>query len=158
MGKLEVIHLSPFVTRDVLRQTAREAIQAMQSQFSEADIFNRVRETAMASNLVSLLDEAAWSITKAEIRRQARPRLTDNDDWIGYGEMLIKLSEGKVVKVTHATIADLDTRENNVKENLATITRTSEAEIARLKTLKDTMIANNMTYAGEAIDYLEKQK
>lgn len=158
MGKIEIIQPSPFVTRDALRQAAREAIQGMQAQFSEADIFNRVRETAMASNLVSLLDEAAWSITKAEIKRQARPRLTDNDDWIGYGEMLIKLPEGKVVRVTHATIADLDARENNVLENLAIITKSSEEEIARLKTLKETMIVNNMTYAGEAIDYLEKQK
>ena len=158
MGKPESITAALFVTKDVLRQTARDAIADMTGQFSEADVFAKVREAAMGSNLVSLLDESAWSITKSEIRRQARPRLADNADWIGYGDLLIKLPEGKVVKVIHATIADLDVRENNVKENLATITRTSEAEIERIKTLKETMVAQNLPYAGAAIEFLERQK
>ena len=158
MNKPEPIAPSLFVTRDVLRQIARESIADMEGQFAQEDIFRKVKEAALASNLHSLLDESAWAITKAEIRRQARPRLMDNDDWIGYGEMLIKLPEGRVVKVIHATIADLDIRENNVKDNLAAITASAEAEFARIRDLKATMIAHNMAYAGEAIDYLAKHR
>lgn len=157
MSKPESFNPSEFVTKDALRQTARAAIREMRGQFSEADIFQKVRDQALISNLVSLLDETAWSITKAEIRRQARPRLTDNADWIGYGEMLIKLPEGKVVKVIHATINDLGVRRNNVKDNLAMVTASAEAELARLDTIEKVMKEQNLSYAGEAIDYLDKR-
>lgn len=155
MNKPEPINPSLFVTRDTLRQIARESIADMQGQFAQEDIFKKVKEAALASNLLSLLDESAWAITKAEIRRQARPRLSSNDDWIGYGEMLIKLPDGKVVKVIHSTINDLNVRKNNVKENLATITKSSEEELARLDALEATMVTHNLTYAGEAIRILE---
>lgn len=158
MSKPEILIPFEFVTKDILRQTAKKAIQDMQGPFSETDIFNAVRDKALESNLLSLLDETAWSITKEEVKRQARPRLTDSSDWIGYGEMLIKLPEGRAVKVVHATMNDLNVRRNNVKENLAIVTASSEAELKRIDTLEQTMKAHDFSYAGQAIDCLEKRK
>jgi hypothetical protein len=157
MNKPEPINIppQPIITKRLLAQIASKAIAEAAGQFTANDIFERVKATAVSANWRTLLDQTCWSITKTAIDNHTSPKLQSNDDWIGYGETVIKLIDGKLVKVKHATINDLDVRANNVKDNLIKIKQAAENELARIKEIQGVMRSKNLKFAGDALGYLE---
>ena len=156
MNKPEPINIppQPIITKRLLAQIASKAIAEAAGQFTANDIFERVKATAVSANWRTLLDQTCWSITKTAIDNHASPKLQSNDDWVGYGETVIKLIDGKLVKVKHATLNDLDVRANNVKDNLTKIKQAAEKELARIKEIQGVMRSKNLKFAGDALGYL----
>lgn len=156
MNKPEPINPAPqpIITMRLLAQIASKAIAEAEGQFTAADIYERVKNTAISANWRTLLDETCWSVTRKAIDAHATPKTQSSDDWIGYGETVIKLNEGHLVKVKHATTADLDVRAKNVKDNLAMIKQAAELEIERIETIQRTMREMNLPFAGQALIYL----
>ncbi len=159
MNKPEPINIQPqpIITKKLLAQIASKAIAEADGQFTANDIFERVKATAVSANWRVLLDQTCWSITKTAIDSHATPKLQSNADWVGYGETVIKLIDGKLVKVKHATINDMDVRANNVKDNLNKIRQAADKELARIKEIQDVMRAKNMMFAGDAITFLDRE-
>ena len=157
MNKPEPINIppQPIITKRLLAQIASKAIAEAAGQFTANDIFERVKATAVSANWRTLLDQTCWSITKTAIDNHASPKLQSNDDWVGYGETVIKLIDGKLVKVKHATLNDLDVRANNVKDNLTKSKQAAEKELARIKEIQGVMRSKNLKFAGDALGYLE---
>lgn len=155
MNKPEPINPAPqpIITKRLLAQIAGKAIAEAEGQFTAADIYERVKNTAISANWRTLLDEACWSVTRKAIDAHATPKIR-SDDWIGYGETVIKLNDGYLVKVKHATTADLDVRAKNVKDNLAMIKQAAELEIERIETIQRAMREMNLPFAGQALVYL----
>jgi len=151
----ESTSIQPIITKRLLTQIASKAIAEADGQFTANDIFERVKATAVSANWRTLLDQTCWSITKTAIDSHTSPRLQSNDDWIGYGETVIKLIDGKLVKVKHATINDMDVRANNVKDNLNKIRQAAEKELARIKEIQGVMRSKNLKFAGDALGYLD---
>lgn len=151
----ESTSIQPIITKRLLTQIASKAIAEADGQFTANDIFERVKATAVSANWRVLLDQTCWSITKTAIDNHTSPKLQSNDDWIGYGETVIKLIDGKLVKVKHATINDLDVRANNVKDNLIKIKQAAENELARIKEIQGVMRSKNLKFAGDALGYLD---
>ena len=156
MNKPESINIQPqpIITKKLLVQIASKAIAEADGQFTATDIFECVKATAVSANWRTLLDQTCWSITKTAIDNHASPKLQSNDDWVGYGETVIKLIDGKLVKVKHATLNDLDVRANNVKDNLTKIKQAAEKELARIKEIQGVMRSKNLKFAGDALGYL----
>lgn len=78
------------------------------------------------------------------------PMLEEDD----MAEMVESINDGHLVKVKHATTADLDVRAKNVKDNLARIKQAAEQEIERIETIQRTMRERNLPFAGQALIYL----
>lgn len=158
MNKPEPINIpsQPIITRKLLAQIAGKAISDAKGRFTDQDIYETVKATAVSANWRTLLDETCWAIVNSAIDRHATPRISGNADWIGYGDTVIKLSDGARVKVYHAMDSDMETRERNVKDNMAKIKHAGEIELGRIETIRKTMRDNRLTYAGEALEILDR--
>lgn len=144
------------ITRRVLSNIASQFIRETKGRFTAQDVYEHVKDTAVSANWLTLLDETVWSITRQTIDRLSTPKISDNDDWFGYGETVIKLPESACVKVCDATINDFNVRIENVETNRAKINMAADAEIERIAKIKDVMIRHNLQLAGEALDILSR--
>lgn len=142
------------VTRKVLVQAADRFMANAVGVYGQDDVFKAVRAVADSSSKKLLLDEISWSVALDRIKVRSKPRMKNNDDWIGYGEMAITLPEKKIVNVFYASSPALEHRKNNVIENRDRIVKSSEAEIGRINELQTMMAKIRTETAGPAIKVL----
>lgn len=139
------------VTRKTLVQAADRFMANAVGVYSQKDVFDAVRLVVGSANKKLLEDEIAWAIALDRIKTRSKPRLKNNDDWIGYGEMAITLPESKIVNVFYASTSALDHRKQNVIENKEKIIRAADLEIGRITELQGMMAKIMVDTAGPAI-------
>lgn len=142
------------VTRKVLVQAADRFMANAVGIYNQDDVFKAVRTVADSASKKLLLDEISWGVAIDRIKARSKPRMKNNDDWIGYGEMAITLPEKKIVNVFYASSPSLEHRKNNVVENRDRIVKSSEEEISRINELQSMMVKIRVDTAGPAIKVL----
>lgn len=142
------------VTRKVLVQAADRFMTKAVGVYTQDDVFKAVRTVADSASKKLLLDEISWGVAIDRIKARSKPRMKNNDDWIGYGEMAITLPEKKIVNVFYASGPALEHRKNNVVENRDRIVKSSEEEISRINELQSMMVKIRVDTAGPAIKVL----
>jgi hypothetical protein len=153
---LQLPQVSVLVTRKTLTQAADKFMSNAVGVYSQDDVFNAVMSVVSAANRKMLDEETSWAIAREAIGRRSKPRLSNTEDWFGYGEMAIKLPESKIVNVYYAENEALDHRLKNVIDNRDRINKATDEEIARVQQIKAMMLKIGVLTAGPALEILQR--
>ena len=140
-----------------IRHSARRVLQALPGLLYLTAYPNPLKSIARmlsqrhVNSRQSARSGSAGVVSVELARRKAR---RDASSWRGRPPSLESFNDGYLVKVKHATTADLDVRAKNVKDNLAMIKQAAELEIERIETIQRAMREMNLPFAGQALVYL----
>lgn len=137
---MQLPQVSMLVTRKTLTQAADKFMAGAVGVYSQDDVFNAVMSVVSSANRKMLDEETSWAISREAISRRSKPRLSHSEDWVGYGELAIKLPETKIVNVYYAEKTALDHRLNNVIENRDRIIQATDDEIRRVRLIQAMML------------------
>ena len=144
----------PIKMRKHLIKVGNDFMASSVGIYDVADVIHVIEDAARSFDADTLIKETAKAIGQSVIRSRSTPHLTDNEDWIGYGELVIKLPDTKLVNVRYAGHDALDIRKTNVIENRDQIVRAADLEIQRIDRIQSTMIKMSVDVAGPALDVL----
>lgn len=148
----------PKKMRAQLFQAGVHFMQSVEGIYKQEDVFEVIRNEARKLPQDILFDEACKSIGKSAINSQTTPKLSGNEDWIGYGNMVISLPDTKLVNVRYAGFDALDIRKAHVIENRDRIVKASNEEIKRIDVIQELMIKIQVDIAGPALKILAMKK
>lgn len=152
MNNLAVV--LPFKAKKQLIQFAHSYMADSVGVYDAMDLIDAIEQEAQQFDRDALIKEACRAIGNQVIKARSTPHLAHNEDWVGYGELAIKLPETKLVNVRYAEFGALDIRKTNVIENRDQIVAAANLEVARIEKIQAMMRKLGVDVAGPALDVL----
>jgi hypothetical protein len=143
----------PFQSRKHLVKVANDYMAIQTGVYNVDDVIEVVADAARRMDIDSLVRESAKAVAKQVIHSKTTPHCAQ-DDWIGYGDLVIKLPETQLVSVCYAEYGALDIRKANVVENRDQIVRAANIEIQRIERIQEMMLKMQSPNAGPALEVL----